>query len=156
MTDIKIGTMVRVIGSSFCHCLPYGSTGEVVGILGDDVYDILGVDEDGLPVEQTLKRSSFEVIAPTTLQTKKDYFARMQSSNYAASLRLEGVRVEEEDKELADIPPPKNHYELLDELATLIGVAGDESTEARWNDEIYKRRVLRRAIDLIKALSNKP
>ena len=36
----------------------------------------------------------------------------------------------------------RSSLELIDTLATMLGIAGDESTEARWNDELYRRRVL--------------
>jgi len=42
---------------------------------------------------------------------------------------------------------PKNSLNLMDDLAAKLGIAGDESTEVRWNDEVYKRRVLRAAIE---------
>jgi len=40
----------------------------------------------------------------------------------------------------------QNSLELIDTLANMLGIAGDESTEARWNDELYQRRVLRAAV----------
>ena len=39
--------------------------------------------------------------------------------------------------------------ELIDQLAILLGVSGNASIEIRWNDELFKRRVLRSAIDQV-------
>lgn len=44
----------------------------------------------------------------------------------------------------------KSSEQLIDELAVILAVSGDESTEARWNDELFKRRVLNGAINQIK------
>jgi len=45
---------------------------------------------------------------------------------------------------------PPDEFELMDQLATILGVAGPESQEARNNDVLYQRRVLRKAIAEIK------
>lgn len=39
-----------------------------------------------------------------------------------------------------------DEFELLDRLATILGIAGNESQEVRHQDVVYKRRVLRAAI----------
>jgi len=50
--------------------------------------------------------------------------------------------------------PPSNsnglleldEFELIDKLATILGIAGPESQEARNTSAVYQRQVLRRAI----------
>lgn len=37
--------------------------------------------------------------------------------------------------------------ELLDRLACMLGIAAHESAEVRWNDEYFKMKVIRRAIE---------
>jgi len=45
-----------------------------------------------------------------------------------------------------------NHYlEYLDQLARMLGIAGEDSTEARWECELYKRKVLKTAIEELQA-----
>ena len=122
MTDIKIGTKVRVIGSPN-HYFVDGAVGEVIGFWPTEQnpiqYEVLGVDkDDGRPLEQYLLPLEFEILP-------EDF----------------------------SLPAPKNHYELLDELAILVGIPEEE---LRWGNETCKRRVLQRAIKLIKELSNKP
>lgn len=120
MSEIKIGTKVRVIGGDDFHYLKHGSVGIVQSKSGG-VYSVLGEDErDGSMIRQKLIPSEFEVV-------EENCDGEFPITHGA----------------------PRNHYELIDELATLVGVAGDESAEARWNDEIFKRRVLRRAIEMI-------
>lgn len=48
--------------------------------------------------------------------------------------------------ELERLVMHKNSEELIDKLALMLGIAGDESAEARWSDEVFKRKVLRGAI----------
>jgi hypothetical protein len=48
----------------------------------------------------------------------------------------------------------KNSDELIDKLALMLGIAGDESAEERWGDEVFKRKVLRGAIIALDAAWN--
>jgi hypothetical protein len=50
----------------------------------------------------------------------------------------------------------KTSEELIDKLALMLGIAGDESAEARWNDEWFKRKVLRAAILALNKAWNPP
>lgn len=43
-----------------------------------------------------------------------------------------------------------DEFELMDQLAIILGIAGPESQEERNNSSIYQRRVLRAAIAAIK------